>query len=150
MFTPGVPGGVSSLTPLTAARVPEDDTAAVNAMRLPTPTMDLTPLGRGVPTETVPFPAPAWASRPGRGDRPGDLGAAEMGDDFDIDDGELSAEAAEATTEGARNGTPATAPRRRTPGGSDPLRQDTGRHSGELRRHSPRDDASTQQRPLSA
>ena len=67
MFTPGVPGGVSSLTPLTAARVPEDDTAAVNAMRLPTPTMDLTPLGRGVPTETVPFPAPAWASRPGAG-----------------------------------------------------------------------------------
>ena len=113
MFTPGVPGGVSSLTPLTAARVPEDDTAAVNAMRLPTPTMDLTPLGRGVPTETVPFPAPAFASRPGAGATAAvaTRGVVETEDDFDIDDGELSAEAAEATTEGAHAmAPPATAP----------------------------------------
>ena len=124
MFTPGVPGGVSSLTPLTATRVPEDDTAAVNAMRLPTPTMDLTPLGRGVPTETVPFPAPAWASRPGAGasSPAATRGVAEMGDDFDIDDGELSAEAAEATTEGAHAmAPPATAPPATAPPGGPTL-----------------------------
>ena len=120
LFTPGLPGGVAHLTPLAAARVPEDDTAAVNAMRLPTPTMDLTPLGRGVPTETVPFPVPAFAPRPGTGaTAPGATrGAfeddfAETEDDFDLDDGELSAEAAkaaEAMTEGARATAPSAAP----------------------------------------